>query len=324
MNKIILSLLICGLILRVNAQIDYKNELIIPIEKYNYDLSSSFGVIIFQVDGTDSIVLKDKFEYFSSIEIFTNGNKILEFDQGDYELDIFGKDICYKFKNLFIFRVNRRPNICDGFLIFKKSDQNIKKLGFIESNSAYIFGNIYGDKHFIIGGFSYHIQKLSSDEPFSKYVDVYKNSINELLRIYSVSEVVERDYELEKKFKGLIIEILNYPLSGIYNGFGYSVTEQLDLDNLSINSVRKYAILSVNKLNPNIFKEFSANELRLMRNEIFANHGYIFKSDDLRKYFSQQLWYNPSFENVDHLLTDIEKHNVNLILNEESKRASED
>ncbi|WP_415225378.1 YARHG domain-containing protein [Psychromonas sp.] len=31
-------------------------------------------------------------------------------------------------------------------------------------------------------------------------------------------------------------------------------------------------------------------ELRLMRNEIFARHGFIFKSKDLKRYFSQRSW----------------------------------
>ena len=323
MNRAFLLLTFFGLFFSVNAQVDYQNELIVPIEEYNQVLSSSYGVIVYQVTDNDSIVLKNKFEYFFTIEIFTNGIKVLEFGQHAHEIDVFGQDICYKTNDLFIFKVNRRPNICNGFLIFKRNDQNIRKLGFIESNSAYIFGHIYGDNRFVIGGFTNHIQMTSRDEPFSKRIDSYKKNINELLRIYSVSDKVERDYELEKKFRSLLIEMLYYPLSGIYKGFGYAVTKSLDLENLSTNSLRKYAALSVYKLNPNMLKEFSAKELRLMRNEIFANHGYIFRSDDLRKYFSQQKWYNPSFENVDHLLTEIEKHNVNMILNEESKRSFE-
>jgi hypothetical protein len=35
-------------------------------------------------------------------------------------------------------------------------------------------------------------------------------------------------------------------------------------------------------------------ELRLMRDEIFARHGYIFKDEDLRKYFKSKSWYCPN------------------------------
>ena len=58
----------------------------------------------------------------------------------------------------------------------------------------------------------------------------------------------------------------------------------------------------------------SAKELRLLRNEIFAKHGYIFKSEDLIKHFSQQDWYKPLYKNVDSLLTENDKLNIQLIL----------
>lgn len=62
----------------------------------------------------------------------------------------------------------------------------------------------------------------------------------------------------------------------------------------------------------------SADELRLMRNEIFARHGYIFKSEDLNKYFSSKRWYKPALNNVDSTLTEIEKINIKLISKFES------
>ena len=58
---------------------------------------------------------------------------------------------------------------------------------------------------------------------------------------------------------------------------------------------------------------FSANDRRLMRNEIFARHGYIFKSDDLKKYFGSQPWYKPVSNDVSDQLTELEKLNVQLI-----------
>lgn len=35
-------------------------------------------------------------------------------------------------------------------------------------------------------------------------------------------------------------------------------------------------------------------ELRLLRNEVYARHGYIFTSKDLREYFQKQVWYKPN------------------------------
>ncbi len=58
-----------------------------------------------------------------------------------------------------------------------------------------------------------------------------------------------------------------------------------------------------------------ADELDLMRNEIFADYGYIFKSEKWEKYFKDKSWYNPRFDNVDDKLSELEKENIDFILN---------
>lgn len=55
-------------------------------------------------------------------------------------------------------------------------------------------------------------------------------------------------------------------------------------------------------------------ELSVMRNEIFARHGYIFRKNmAIRDHFMRQSWYEPRYYNVEHLLTDIERYNVEFI-----------
>jgi len=61
----------------------------------------------------------------------------------------------------------------------------------------------------------------------------------------------------------------------------------------------------------------SADELRIMRNEIFARHGYIFKSEDLQEYFTSKEWYKPLHKDVTDLLTDSDKKNIELIVEQE-------
>ncbi|ARF18029.1 YARHG domain-containing protein [Sporosarcina ureae] len=56
----------------------------------------------------------------------------------------------------------------------------------------------------------------------------------------------------------------------------------------------------------------SKSDLRLARNEIYARHGYVFKSADLQAYFDSQTWYVAD-ESYDGELTDVEQHNVTLI-----------
>ncbi|MDR0447275.1 MAG: YARHG domain-containing protein [Treponema sp.] len=54
-------------------------------------------------------------------------------------------------------------------------------------------------------------------------------------------------------------------------------------------------------------------ELRLLRNTIYAKHGMIFQSDDLTIHFRQFGWYNPKSRNVEALLTEIDKTNIGKI-----------
>ncbi len=55
-------------------------------------------------------------------------------------------------------------------------------------------------------------------------------------------------------------------------------------------------------------------QLSVMRNEIYARHGYIFTQNmSIKNHFERQSWYVPMYYNVDGFLTKIEKYNVNFI-----------
>jgi hypothetical protein len=65
----------------------------------------------------------------------------------------------------------------------------------------------------------------------------------------------------------------------------------------------------------------SKEELRLARNEIYARHGRIFESEDLKEYFSKQSWYSGhilSNEFDEGLLNAYEKVNLEVIVNAEN------
>ncbi|MGF6953462.1 putative nucleic acid-binding Zn-ribbon protein [Neobacillus sp. B4I6] len=53
-------------------------------------------------------------------------------------------------------------------------------------------------------------------------------------------------------------------------------------------------------------------QLRIARNEIYARHGYVFKSQDLQAYFSSKSWYHPD-PSFDGSLNEVEKENVDFI-----------
>lgn len=85
-------------------------------------------------------------------------------------------------------------------------------------------------------------------------------------------------------------------------------------DNNAIDeSEYEYEYLREREMTYDDVKDKSAEELRLMRNYIFARRGYIFESEDLKEYFERFSWYVPLYYDVTPRLSDIEKYNVNFI-----------
>jgi hypothetical protein len=71
-------------------------------------------------------------------------------------------------------------------------------------------------------------------------------------------------------------------------------------------------------LQPAEIAGLSVAELRLARNEIYARHGYIFQSPDLRAHFAQFAWYSPTQTTVE--LNPVERENVALLKRAEAER----
>ncbi|NQZ76447.1 MAG: YARHG domain-containing protein [Ekhidna sp.] len=58
----------------------------------------------------------------------------------------------------------------------------------------------------------------------------------------------------------------------------------------------------------------SPEELRIIRNEVYARKGYIFKSEDLNTHFKKSDWYDPKYYETKGLLSETELVYVNMIL----------
>jgi hypothetical protein len=88
-------------------------------------------------------------------------------------------------------------------------------------------------------------------------------------------------------------------------------TLSVDVKNsLFINGDRFY--LNIN-LGINSLFSFSREELRILRNYIYAKYNYSFSSPDLIEYFSKFSWYRATESNVDNRLNDIDRENIKLI-----------
>ncbi len=70
---------------------------------------------------------------------------------------------------------------------------------------------------------------------------------------------------------------------------------------------------STRALKTSDIENLSKGELQMMRQEIFARHGYCFSKKEFRQRFENEDWYVPDTVDIRGRLTDIEKKNIALI-----------
>lgn len=83
------------------------------------------------------------------------------------------------------------------------------------------------------------------------------------------------------------------------------------------NGLPNYDWLSSRYVTYSDIQNLSGSQRRIMRNYIYARHGYRFRSDDLSRYFSQYSWYSPLYSDVSGALNSVERANVQFILSYE-------
>lgn len=74
-----------------------------------------------------------------------------------------------------------------------------------------------------------------------------------------------------------------------------------------------YPIASTRELKQEEVLNLTTEEMKTMRNEIYARHGYIFQNKEMLAHFSKMPWYKPAHADVREMLTPLEKKNIALI-----------
>lgn len=88
--------------------------------------------------------------------------------------------------------------------------------------------------------------------------------------------------------------------------------QQVQMPSGGVQSGNPYAWLSVREVTYSDLAPLSKKELRILRNAIYAMHGHVFKSADLRNHFSQFAWYIPVGD-ASSKLSKLEKSNIAII-----------
>ena len=99
-------------------------------------------------------------------------------------------------------------------------------------------------------------------------------------------------------------------------------TEQQNVDLLTAYEAKQREKLSTEPVTEESLGALFAEDLRLLRNEIYARHGRVFKDKDLQKYFETQGWYKPNPDFKDDQLSQIESDNLAKIKTAEESATS--
>lgn len=96
-----------------------------------------------------------------------------------------------------------------------------------------------------------------------------------------------------------------------------SVEQRTQISEAQTSDERKYDIACERYLTEDDVRHLTKRELKIMRNWIYARHGYRFKTSDMREFFASQSWYVGKYDDVSGLLSTIEQSNVLFIKNHE-------
>ena len=136
-----------------------------------------------------------------------------------------------------------------------------------------------------------------------------------LILLVGLMTVMSRKDESESKKTEIIVDnnADNNVDTDVSEYDEFQSDDEFQLDNEEYMAYGFYDVACGRLLDEQDIADCTKGELRIMRGWIYARHGYIFKSQDLRDYFSKIGWYEPRYSDVSSLLSDVEKKNVEFL-----------
>ncbi len=149
------------------------------------------------------------------------------------------------------------------------------------------------------------VDTLIAEFTFIAYEDTPWDGTNKKVKIAANGDVVFRnDFNLHPIYGTPTFEPTNYPIQDIL----------VDLNApLTVPREQLYAKARVADLEESDIAGLTKDELGYLRNEIFARHGHIFKTEKMNNYFGKMSWYYGFEDDGATLMNAIEKRNVDFI-----------
>lgn len=152
--------------------------------------------------------------------------------------------------------------------------------------------------------------KEIGDQAFERFSNRTSSSSENSLTVLISADNNSGSQDMQNALGNFFLNLLNINMSEAEATD--SVNELPDMSNSILNET-DYDWLLMREATPEDVFGKTKSELRIMRNYIFARHGYAFKSEDLRNYFSQFVWYKPLYTDVSSQLSPVEIKNVDFI-----------
>lgn len=147
----------------------------------------------------------------------------------------------------------------------------------------------------------------------------------EMLEAQAEEEARKKRRKKIIKYSAIAAAVLFFYIIGASGNDSEKANDQVNVEDSLIENVEETeqsnnkaydSILSNKKLSDSDLEGKNPKELELMRNTIYARHGYRFKRDDLNDYFMQFSWYAPKTSDMTSVyneMSDIEKYNIDFI-----------
>jgi len=193
----------------------------------------------------------------------------------------------------------------------------------IEYQAVYHFGDSeWESKLILISGLDKWYAQIESGS--------WSGSGNELTWVYSyenltnVRVVGNKFYSDKTNGEFVYFEGTNGRIKGLKVYDSWSGEDEFEIGH-KLNSLQtiysgRFPQASMRLLSTDELQKMSKKDLKIMRNEIFARYGYMFKTGgEMDLYFQQQDWYKKQHDSVNQFFTDLEKENIILIREVESR-----
>ncbi|MFD2601928.1 YARHG domain-containing protein [Flavobacterium suzhouense] len=125
--------------------------------------------------------------------------------------------------------------------------------------------------------------------------------------IYDPKVMLEEDYNTFIDWDNPVVKDFSYTTEE-----GKEIPYKRETYRISSEDVFKINA-STDVLTEESLKNFKKVDLEIIKNSIYARHGYAFKKKAFRDFFESNEWYVPLSDNVDKELTKLEKKNIALL-----------